>query len=77
MTLVLVEVPNEAAVAALGQQPGVRVVGVVAEAAAAPATQASAKPSVAGLIGSLSLEAGERMLRDTTNLRDEWERESY
>ena len=75
MTLVLVEVPNEAAVAALGQQPGVRVVGVVAEAA--PTPQAGAKSSVADLIGSLSPEAGARMLRDTTNLRDEWERESY
>ena len=72
MTLVLVEVPNEAAIEALRRQPDVRVVGVVEPTVA----QTPAGSSVASLIGSISPEAGKRMLRDTAKLRDEWERES-
>lgn len=69
MTLVLIEVPNEAVVERLRQQPDVRVVGVVAPPVAAR------KPSIAGLVGSLSDETAERMRVETSQLRAEWERE--
>ncbi len=75
MTLVLIEVPNEEAIAALRQQKDVRVVGVVSEPKAtdAPAIAVASpvrKPSVASLIGSLSPEAGERMLKGVTEMRE-------
>jgi len=80
MTLVLIEVPNEEAIAALRQQKDVRVVGVVSEPKStdvpAIAVAQPVKPSVASLIGSLSPEAGERRLKDVTEMRAEWERES-
>lgn len=74
MTLVLVEVPDEAAVEALRQQPNVRVVGVVdqappAVAAAMPA--ASPKRKWAGALPAESAEAWDKHLQE---IRGEWER---
>lgn len=70
MTLVLIEVPNEAAVERLRQQPDVRVVGVVSPPGAVH------KPSIASLVGSLSDETAEQMRLETSKLRNEWERGS-
>lgn len=79
MTLVLVEVENVAAVQLLRLQ-GVRVVGILEDASdsAVPAVavaQPMPKPSIAGLIGTLSDESAERMRTETTQIRSEWERE--
>ena len=35
---------------------------------------AGRKPSIAGLVGSLSDETAERMRTETAQMRDEWER---
>ncbi len=75
MTLVLIEVPNEAAVAVLRRQPDVRVVGIVAPAAEAAEVPPPHKPSIAHLEGSLSDKTAERMRNETNQLRNEWERE--
>lgn len=72
MAPILIEPLSEQAYELLRQLEALHVLRVV-PAAEAPAR---AKPSIASLIGSLSPEAGERMLAETTALRDEWERES-
>jgi len=69
MPLVLVEVPNEAAVEMLRQQPEVQIVGILT-----PPTPVR-KPSIAGLVGSLSDETAQRMRTETAQMRNEWERE--
>ena len=69
MTLVLVEVPNEAAVELLRQQPTVQIVGILTPPAAVR------KPSIAGLVGSLSDETAQRMRTETAQMRNEWERD--
>ena len=69
MTLVLVEVPNEAAVEMLRQQENVHVVGIIT-----PPVPVR-KPSIASLVGSLSDETAERMRTEISELRSEWERE--
>ncbi|WP_460578276.1 hypothetical protein [Hymenobacter coalescens] len=83
MTLVLVEVPDKAAVEILRLQKNVRVVGIIEQSGDAyegvrkpPLAQPSPKPSVASLIGSISPESAKRMLQQNAELRDEWERES-
>lgn len=78
MTLVLVEVADEAAMQRLHLQ-GVRVVGVLTQppsgsvAPAIPAAQP--RPSIANLVGSLSDESAERMRTETTQMRNEWGRD--
>lgn len=69
MTLVLVEVPDEAAMELLRQQPRLQIVKLM------PPLAPRHKPSIAGLIGSLSDETAERMRAKTTQMRGEWERE--
>lgn len=71
MTLVLVEVPDEATVELLRQQPRGQVVGILAPPAAVPVS----RPSIAGLVGSLSDETARQMRTETAQLRNEWERE--
>ena len=67
--LVLVEVPDEAALKLLRQQPTVQIVGILTPPAPVP------KPSIAGLVGSLSDETAQRMRTETTQMRNEWERD--
>ena len=69
MPLVLVEVPDEAAVEMLRHQKNVQIVGILTPPAPV------GKPSIAGLVGSLSDETAQRMRTETTQLRNEWERE--
>ena len=71
MPLLLIEVPNEAAVAELRQNPNLRVVGVVTEEAMPPTA-----PKPRSWAGLLPPESGERMLREVAELRQEWERNS-
>ena len=72
MTLVLVEVPNEAAVQALQQQPNVRVVGVVAAPAVIHNDPTAAPRQWAGTIPASSAEAWDEHL---LKIREEWERD--
>ena len=66
MTLVLIEVPNEAAVERLRQQPGVRVVGVVAPQLPPPP---AAPRQWAGSIPAASAGNWDKHLQ---GIRDEW-----
>ena len=68
MTLVLVEVPDEAAMELLRQQPRLQIVKLMSPPAPVR------KPSIAGLVGTLSDETAERMRTETTQMRGEWER---
>lgn len=72
MAPILVEPLSEKAYELLQQLEALHILRVIKPAAEAPVV---AKPSVASLIGSLSPETGKRMLRETAELRDEWERE--
>lgn len=67
MAPILVEPLNDKAYELLRQLEALHVLRVVGEA--------PARLSVASLIGSLSPQAGERMVAETTLLRNEWERE--
>ena len=69
MTLVLIEVANEAAVERLRSQAGIQVVGIITPPASEP------KHSIASLAGTLSNESAARMRAETAKLRSEWERE--
>lgn len=69
MAPILVEPLNDKAYELLRQLEALHVLRVVGEA------PAPARLSVASLIGSLSPQAGERMVAETTLLRNEWERE--
>ena len=69
MTPILIEPLSEQAYELLRQLEALHILRVV-PAAEAPAP---AKYPVASLIGSLSPEAGARMLIETTAMRNEWE----
>lgn len=71
MAPILIEPLSEQAYELLRQLEALHILRVVS-AVEAPEP---AKPSVANLIGSLSVQTGERMLAETTTLRSEWERE--
>lgn len=75
MTLVLVEVPDEAAVEALRRQHGVRVVGVVAAAAEAPVPPAVPPRKWAGALAAIATTSGEEWDKHLHDIRNEWERE--
>lgn len=72
MSPILIEPLSQQAYELLRQLEALHILRVV------PAADAStpAKPSVARLIGTLSPETGERMLKETAEMRDEWERQS-
>lgn len=70
MTPLLIEPLSEQAYELLRQLEALHILRVVP-----PEKEAISKPSVASLIGSLSPEAGERMLKETAEMRDEWQRE--
>ena len=70
--MLLVEVPNEAAVEALRRQPGLRVVGVVTPPA--EAEPLAPPPTPRRWAGSLSDESANSLRAHTEELRTEWER---
>ena len=72
MAPILIEPLSEKAYELLQQLEALNILRVVQPAAESPSV---AKPSVASLIGSLSPETGKRLLKETTAMRDEWERE--
>lgn len=72
MTLVVVEVPDEAAVEELRRNPNLRIVRIVEEVPAAPLTPGKPR-SWAGL---LPKQTGEQMLQELAEIRSEWERNS-
>jgi hypothetical protein len=76
MTLVLVEVANEAAVEMLRTQKDVRIVGVVAEPAATttPAEQPAPR-KWAGALAAISPTSGEEWDKYLHDIRNEWERD--
>ena len=74
MTLVLVEVPNEAAVELLRQQKNVHVVGIIAQQPLADSlAPAEARPK-RKWAGSLSDAAAASLRAHTEQVRSEWER---
>ena len=74
MTLVLVEVANEAAVEMLRQQHGLRVVGVVAEPAADKARPEQPVPRK--WAGSLTSADADSLRAHVEQVRNEWERDT-
>ena len=72
MMPILIEPLSEKAYELLQQLEALNILRVVKSTGEPPAV---AKPSVASLIGSLSPETGKRMLKETTAMRNEWERE--
>ena len=75
MPLVLIEVPDEAAVELLRHQKNVHVVGIVTQPAVEalpPAAVASAPRKWAGSIPATSAEAWDKHLQE---IRGEWERD--
>lgn len=74
MTLVLVEVPDEAAVEALRRQHGLRVVGVVA-AAEVPVPPAVQPRKWAGALAAISTTSAEEWDTHVREIRNEWERD--
>ena len=72
MPLMLINAPDEVAVAAVQHLSNVQVLAVVASAPHAVAGIAPQKPR--SWLGLLPQEAGRRMLKEVADLRDEWER---
>lgn len=71
MSPILVEPLSEQAYELLRQLEVLQVLRVLPNTA----TAAPHKTSIANLIGTLSPETGERMLKEVAEIRDEWERE--
>ncbi|MDQ2769857.1 MAG: hypothetical protein M3Y54_05085 [Bacteroidota bacterium] len=71
MTPILIEPLSEKAYELLQQLEALNILRVVKPVAEPPVVT---KTSVASLIGSLSPETGKRMLKETAEMRDEWER---
>ena len=78
MTLVLIEVPNEAAVEELRQQKNVHVVGIVTQ----PTAEASPLPAVspaprkwAGALAAIATTSAEEWDKHLEEIRNEWERD--
>ena len=74
MPLMLINAPDELAVAAVRQLSRIQVLAVVANETAA-ATAFTDKPEMPrSWVGLLPKESGRRMLKEVADLRDEWER---
>ena len=71
MPLMLINAPDEVAVAAVRHLSRIQVLAVVASQA--PNTSPSAHPKPQSWQGLLPQEVGQRMLKETEALRDEWE----
>ncbi|MBF9222412.1 hypothetical protein [Hymenobacter ruricola] len=74
MAPVLIEPLSEKAYELLQQLEALNILRVVKSADAVTSTPVH-KPSIAGLVGSLSDETAQRMRTETTQMRNEWERE--
>ena len=74
MTLVLVEVLDEAAVAALRQQRGVNIVGIITQPKLADSPVPSDARPNRKWAGSLSDAAADSLRAHTEQVRSEWER---
>ena len=72
MPLVLINAPDEVAVAAVQHLSSIQVLAVVASPAPTVAGIAPQKPR--SWLGLLPQETGRRMLNEVADLRDEWER---
>ena len=72
MPLMLIHAPDDVAVAAVRHLSRIQVLAVVANQE--PSTSASVSPMPRSWQGLLPQETGQRMLRETQSLRDEWER---
>ncbi|WBA42417.1 hypothetical protein [Hymenobacter canadensis] len=75
MTLVLVEVSDDAAVEALRRQQGVRVVGVVAATAEAALPPVAPPRKWAGGLAAISTTPAEEWDKHLHEIRNEWERD--
>lgn len=76
MTLVLVEVANEAAVQSLRLQQGVRVVGVIAEPPAVETQPEQPTPRKwAGALAAIATTSAEEWDKYLREIRNEWERD--
>ena len=78
MTLVLVEVPDEAAVEVLRQQKNVHVVGIITQPAAEVPPLPAASPAPrkwAGALAAISTTSAEEWDRHLEEIRNEWERD--
>ncbi|WP_345233331.1 hypothetical protein [Hymenobacter saemangeumensis] len=75
MPLMLINAPDDGAVAAVQHLSSVQVLAVVAgPQPTKPVGAAPQKPR--SWLGLLPQEAGQRMLKEVAELRDEWERNS-
>jgi len=77
MTLVLIEVPDEAAVQVLSRQKGVRVVQIIAagqRTVEVPAVEAAQIPVKSKWAGTLSDADADSLRTHTEQIRAEWER---
>ena len=72
MPLMLINAPDDTAVAAVQHLRSIQVLAVVASMPPTVAGNTAQKPR--SWLGLLPQEAGRRMLREVTDLRDEWER---
>ena len=78
MPLVLIEVPDEAAVELLRHQKNVHVVGIVTNPAAEavpPAAVAPAPRKWAGALAAISTTSAEEWDKHLHEIRNEWERD--
>ena len=74
MPLMLINAPDDKAVAAVQHLSSIQVLAVVASPAPTAADATPQKPR--SWLGLLPQEAGRRMLKEVADLRDEWERNS-
>ncbi len=72
MPLMLIHAPDDVAVAAVRHLSRIQVLAVVANQEPPASTNVSPKPR--SWQGLLPPEVGQRMLKETEALRDEWER---
>lgn len=75
MTLVLVEVPDEAAVEMLRQQKNVHVVGIIAQPAAEVSSLPVTSPAPRKWAGSIPATSAEAWDKHLQEIRGEWERD--
>ena len=72
MPLMLINAPDDVAVAAVQHLSRIQVLAVVASALPTATGPAAQKPR--SWLGLLPQETGRRMLNEVADLRDEWER---
>ena len=75
MPLMLINAPDEVAVAAVQHLSSIQVLAVVSSQVP-PAKPGAARQKPVSWVGLLPQEAGIRMLKEVAATRDEWERNS-